>query len=50
VLVALECGLENKLRSVAENGKCNYEMIFETMAACDPKIAKAKEVILHDEL
>jgi protein kinase C substrate 80K-H len=35
VHVAFVCGLQNKITNVAENGKCRYEMIFQTPFACD---------------
>ena len=34
VLVKTKCGLEEKLVSAVENGKCLYEFLLETPAAC----------------
>jgi protein kinase C substrate 80K-H len=33
--VHLSCGVENKITSVAEPNRCEYEMKFETPTACD---------------
>ncbi len=37
IVVSIECGLVNKVVNVAENGKCLYEIVFESPVACDLK-------------
>lgn len=46
-VVYLECGLENKVVSVTEPNKCEYEMKFETPAVCSGVESKLSE---HEEL
>ena len=41
--VYLSCGKENKLTSVGEPSRCEYEMHFKTAALCN-------QVVNHDEL
>lgn len=45
--VHLTCGLENKVISVSEPNKCEYEMKFETPAVCSEVIPSAHD---HEEL
>jgi len=46
--VFLSCGLENKIVSVSEPNKCEYEMKFETPAVCEQMTSD--EQISHQEL
>jgi protein kinase C substrate 80K-H len=39
VHLQMECGLDDKLADVRENGKCTYEFVFESPAACNKKHA-----------
>lgn len=45
--VLFKCGLENKLLSVTEPNKCEYEMVFETPASCSEQL---NNQLTHDEL
>ena len=45
--VIFRCGLENKLLSVSEPNKCEYEMVFETPASCSDHL---NGQLKHDEL
>ena len=45
--VIFRCGLENKLLSVTEPNKCEYEMVFETPASCSEQLSAQ---LSHDEL
>ena len=45
--VIFRCGLENKLLSVTEPNKCEYEMVFETPASCSEQLSGQ---LNHDEL
>lgn len=47
--VVFSCGLEHKLLSVVEPSKCEYEMEFQTPAACS-KEQEDEEALKHDEL
>ena len=46
--VRLYCGVENKIISVTEPNRCEYEMKFETPTACDDQFEKASHE--HSEL
>eukprot|EP00479_Gromia_sphaerica_P011342 TRINITY_DN5562_c0_g1_i1.p1 TRINITY_DN5562_c0_g1~~TRINITY_DN5562_c0_g1_i1.p1 ORF type:complete len:78 (+),score=16.02 TRINITY_DN5562_c0_g1_i1:103-336(+) len=46
--VVVHCGLKDELLSVIENGKCRYEMEFETPAACNPTLLEDLEDELDD--
>jgi len=35
VTVDFICGIENKIVNVYENGKCTYEIIFQTPLVCE---------------
>ena len=50
--VHLSCGVENKITSVAEPNRCEYEMKFETPTACDESFLTNlhKERSEHTEL
>lgn len=47
VEVTIQCGLENKIISVAEPNRCEYVFAMETPAACD---MVSDGSTLHDEL
>jgi hypothetical protein len=49
VRVILECGLEDKLEDVKEDGKCTYEMTLATPAACSTKYARTLLSIFKQE-
>ena len=46
--VLFECGLESKLISVVAASMCEYEMVFETPAACVE--GPIDQGLRHDEL
>eukprot|EP00026_Physarum_polycephalum_P011071 Phypoly_transcript_11267.p1 GENE.Phypoly_transcript_11267~~Phypoly_transcript_11267.p1 ORF type:complete len:354 (+),score=65.82 Phypoly_transcript_11267:157-1218(+) len=61
VNLQMECGLDDKLVDVRENGKCTYEFVFASPAACSKKhadklkkylkqISPEEKEITHDEL
>lgn len=43
----LQCGVENKVKSVSEPNRCEYEMVFETPALCVDNQSSTEK---HDEL
>jgi protein kinase C substrate 80K-H len=49
-VVKLSCGIENKITSVSEPNRCEYEMKFETPSLCDPTNTQSTNSHLnHDE-
>jgi len=58
VYVAFECGIDNSIQSVRENGKCLYEIIVISSSACEENqvtislqmIDVYKNKIQHEEL
>jgi protein kinase C substrate 80K-H len=49
-LVHLLCGVENKVISVSEPNRCEYEMKFETPTACDESFLSQNSRHDHSEL
>jgi len=48
--VVLSCGMENKVTSVTEPNRCEYEVQFTTPAICKEPKKPTEENDLHDEL
>lgn len=44
--VDLQCGLTNDIVDVKENGKCNYEFIFQTPSVCSASFAKSLQELI----